>query len=338
MSYKERKKIYRDLEKIRETKVLVYVTGDRKGMETQISPEIIDILVDHLDKIGVTQKISLILHTNGGSTSAAWRAVNLIRTFCDELEVIIPHKALSAGTLISIGAERIVMTKQAVLGPIDPSLTHALSPTVAGPAGPVRVPVSVEEVNGYLDGVKGLLDPANGKSDDIAKCLIGVMTSLAQQVNPLVLGQIFRSRKQIRFLAEKLLPNQIGDKQKINDIIDFLTSDSGSHDYTINRREALSLGLNVEKPSDKLYQMLRSIHDNYRDELKLLKPFDLHALSSPQAPVDYNEPRVLIESVAGGSDQYVTEGTLTRISLNGPGMAPQEVVQDERRFDGWRKA
>ncbi len=109
----------------------------------------IDLFVDLLDKLGPVPKISLILHTNGGSTLAAWRLVNLVRTFCDELEVLIPLKPLSAGTLISIGADVVVMTKQAALGPIDPSVNNPLNPQVNLGNQLVRVPVSVESVRGY---------------------------------------------------------------------------------------------------------------------------------------------------------------------------------------------
>jgi hypothetical protein len=45
---------------------------------------------------------------NGGETLAAWRLVNLLRIYCDELEILIPMKALSAGTLICIGADKLV--------------------------------------------------------------------------------------------------------------------------------------------------------------------------------------------------------------------------------------
>ena len=89
-------------------------------METVIASDCVNLFVDLLDKIGPTPKISLLLHTNGGDTLTAWRLVNLIRSFADELEVIISLKALSSGTLISLGADRLIMTKQAVLGPIDP--------------------------------------------------------------------------------------------------------------------------------------------------------------------------------------------------------------------------
>ena len=102
MDYRNRQPLYQQIEQERGTKVLSFITSDRKGMETVIAQDCIEPFVDLLEKIGPTQRISLLLHTDGGNTLAAWRLVNLIRIFCDELEVLIPFKALSAGTLISI--------------------------------------------------------------------------------------------------------------------------------------------------------------------------------------------------------------------------------------------
>ena len=70
--------------------------------------------------------------------------MNLIRIFCDELEILVPLKALSAGTLIAIGADRVVMTKQAALGPIDPSVNNPLNPQASIGGQLKQVPVSVE--------------------------------------------------------------------------------------------------------------------------------------------------------------------------------------------------
>jgi 1,4-dihydroxy-2-naphthoyl-CoA synthase len=88
--YNERLELYKEIENRRNSKLLVYITGDRPGFETQIHPEILDYFIDHLDKIGNAEKISLLLYTRGGNTLAAWSLVNLIRQFCDEFEVIIP--------------------------------------------------------------------------------------------------------------------------------------------------------------------------------------------------------------------------------------------------------
>jgi hypothetical protein len=229
--FEDRKKLLRDLEKARKSKVLLYVTGDRPGWQTQISPDVIDMLSDHLDAIGVTKKISLVLYTPGGNTLAAWNIVNLLRLFCDDLEVILPAKGLSAGTLMSLGANRIVMTKQATLGPIDPSIMGPLNPIIPGTPNS-RASVSVEAIRGYLDWACKELDIKEGQN------LTQIFTFLSQQVHPLVLGQIYRSRTQIQYLAQRLLAHQVSEEKKVKSIISFLCSDSGSHDYTINRREA----------------------------------------------------------------------------------------------------
>jgi len=48
MNFADRKKIYRAVEKQRQTKIITFVTSDRAGMETQIAPDCIDLFVDLL--------------------------------------------------------------------------------------------------------------------------------------------------------------------------------------------------------------------------------------------------------------------------------------------------
>ena len=314
--------------------MLSFVTSDRKGMETMIAQDCIDPFIDLLEHIGPTNRISLILHTNGGQTLAAWRLVNLIRMFGDELEVLIPLNALSAGTLIAIGADCLVMTKQAALGPIDPSVNNPLNPQANIGGQQRQVPVSVENVRGFLDAAREELKIEGEQA------LTTILVNLTSHVHPLVLGEIFRSQAQIRYLAEKLLSRQVEDQNQVSSIIDFLCADSGSHDYTINHREAAELGLNVEKPSNELYQLLRRVHLSYASELQLLEPFVPQSYlvgTGQNQPVDYVIPRALVEGTVGGSYSYVSQGVLTRVQLQ-TNAGQQEQVKDERRFEGWRKS
>lgn len=330
MDFTTRKSLYEQIERERETKIVAYVTSDRAGAETQISPDCMDIFVDVLDAIGPTTRISLLLHTNGGNTAAAWRLVNLIKTFCDEFEVLIPYKAMSAGTLISLGAHKIIMSKQATLGPIDPSLVHALGPQLPAGNQMARVPVSVEAVRGYLDAATKEM----GIKDD--KILGEILSGLADKVHPLVLGEIFRSRAQIRFLAEKLLNEHVAEADKRQAIIDFLCADSGSHDYTINRREAEALGLPVEKPSADFYATLKALHKDYAGQMKLAEPFDPLMVIGTDQTKDYELVRGLIESVDSGSFGFVTQGQMRRSQVQTP-MGVQEQIEDRRIFEGWRQ-
>jgi len=153
----ERIALYKDIEQARNSKVLVYFTGDSRGLETKMSSEVLDLFVHHLDIIKVVDKISLVLYTRGGETLSAWSLANLLRTFCDELEIVIPATCHRAGTLLCLGADNLVMTKQATLGPIDPSVTTPLDPQLPGGEPAARVPVSVEDVTAFLEQAREAL-------------------------------------------------------------------------------------------------------------------------------------------------------------------------------------
>lgn len=337
--YSDRIERYNELEKARNSKVIVYVTGDRPGMETQIHPEVLEYFIDHLDPLGKVDKITLFLYTRGGNTLAAWSLVNLIKQFCRTFEVIIPSKAQSSGTLISIGADNIIMTKQATLGPIDPSLNSPLNPqNPTTPNNPMaRLPVSVESIQGFIELAKNNLNITN--ESDLSK----ILANLADKIHPIVLGNVYRSRSQIQMLAQKLLEKHMNDQEKIKRIISFLTSDSGSHDYTIYRNEAKDeLGLHVEKPDDNLYALIKNIFSDIQKELQLLIPFDPNLLLGVSNRADYSCRRILIESLHSGTDVLVTEGVLFKQQQTIPQQPPfppiqRTIIDDQRNFEGWKK-
>lgn len=262
---------------------------------------------------------------------AGWNIVNLVRQFCDELTVIIPMKAHSTATLIALGASSVMMTKQATLGPIDPSLNGPLNPAMPGPNPMARIPVSVESVTGYFDFARSL-----GISSENA--MMQLVVNLSQQLNPLVIGNVYRSRTQIRMLGKRLLSSHIADVEKIDRILDFLCSESGSHDYTINRREAANeLGLKINKPTETQYAVLKALHEDYSMELELLNPFDPNLLLGPNPEVDYSFTRGLLESVEGGSTKFSSRGKLCRLTVPTPA-GPQDATEDRRTFEAWHHA
>lgn len=65
--------------------------------------------------------LDLVLHTPGGNPTAAEGIVNYLHAkFGENIRVIVPHMAMSAGTMLACSAKSIVMGKQSCLGPIDP--------------------------------------------------------------------------------------------------------------------------------------------------------------------------------------------------------------------------
>lgn len=325
----ERVQLMQRLEKIRKTKVLLYITGDRPGWETQIHQEVLGHFAKHLDlmyKKTKVQKLSLYLYTRGGNTLAAWSIISLVRQYCNELEIIVPSRAHSAGTLMCLGSSRIVMTKQSTLGPIDPNINTPLNPPIPTMPGQT-IPVSVEAINGYIELVKKEF----GISDNNA--LVDVVKVLSDKVHPLVLGEVYRARTQIKMLAKKLLAFHLpqGDKEEINKIVSFLCTDSGSHDYTINLVDARDLGLIIEEADKPNREIINSIFSTIAEELELDIPFDPISLLGTKDNADYCNRRAIIQSINGGQVSFITQGTLILSNDNG-----NNLVSDTRTFEGWR--
>lgn len=69
--------------------------------------------------------LDLILHTPGGDLAATQAIVDYLYTFFKgDIRVIVPHTAMSAGTMIACSAKEIIMGKHSNLGPIDPQINN----------------------------------------------------------------------------------------------------------------------------------------------------------------------------------------------------------------------
>ena len=67
--------------------------------------------------------LDLIIHTPGGGVEAARAIVEyLYKMFGTDIRVIVPHMAMSAGTMIACAAREILMGKHSCLGPTDPQV------------------------------------------------------------------------------------------------------------------------------------------------------------------------------------------------------------------------
>jgi hypothetical protein len=280
------------IEKERNSRLLVYITGDRRGLETRIATDAFPMFHEHLSRMGKQKRIDLFLYSTGGITIAGYALVNLIREFCEEFNVIIPFKALSCATLISLGANEIVMTPMGQLSPIDPSVHHPLAPAIQLPGQPVGqlIPVNVEDVNAFVNLAKEV-----GLKNE--ESMTKIFELLATKIHPLVLGAIQRSREQIAFLASNLLRYHIKDDDKIRKIVEIISRERFSHEYIISRREAKEvLGLNIKEPEGNLLRNITSLFEVYSKILELDIPYnpEMYLSGSGIATSEFN--RAIIES------------------------------------------
>jgi len=339
MSLKKRKSLIARIEKERGSKILCYLTGDRRGLETRIHPEIQTMFYKHLQACQ-GDKIDLFLYSTGGVTMAAWGIVSLIREFCKTFSVIVPFKAYSTATLICLGADQIVMGKLGQLGPVDPTVQMVFNPPAPGRPGQV-LPISVEEVASFFDLAKdarflGLKSEA---------ALGDVLKQLTAHVHPLALGSVYRATEQIRLISKRLLSTHMkyeDNGPEIDRIIEALTKTLYSHDYIINRKEAKSeLKLNITEAEEIGSNFERYIYEllaEYETEMELTNLFNPEALlGASDGPKNCEFRRAFIES-AGRTDCFISVKEFQRVQQGPPIVpVPQKIIQERPLKEEWEQ-
>ena len=279
-----------ELAEMRESEVLVYFTGDKNPVQnfgTAIALDTLPLFYQHFLKLGKRKKISLFLYSQGGHLNAPWPIVNLIREYCEELEIIIPSKALSAATLISLGADKILMTPFSQLSPIDPTGTFQIDEKRSEN-------ISIEDVTGYISFAREKI----GISEQSAR--VEILKKISDQIRPSVLGSVNRTHSLIRGLAKKLLNLHVEvlEEERIQKIVDNLVEKLFSHDHLINRKEAQNIGLReiIVFATEDEERIINSIFRFYESKLGLDVDFNPLEILGENTEVDYEIVRAIIES------------------------------------------
>jgi ClpP class serine protease len=163
--------------------------------------------------------IDLVLHTPGGLVLAATQIARAIFTRKGKVTVFVPHYAMSGGTLLALAADEIIMSRYAVLGPVDPQLGEYPAASILKAAH--QKPVA--------------------EVDD--KTLI-----LADQAEKAI--------TQMRHEVGELLADRY-PSEKAEEIAKLMTSGTWTHDYpiTCDRAQALGLPVNSNIPENVLRLM-----------------------------------------------------------------------------------
>ncbi len=161
------------------------------GPSAEISRQDTIYFNDLLHNLPSPSNLDLMLHTPGGDIDAAEKLMVAIRGRVGplRLRVIVPDFAKSAGTLIAIGADQILMSDTSELGPIDPQVTS----TDSG-GNCVRHPVQA-----YLQAYKSLEKRLKDNPNDVAA------QAMLAKLDPAVVVLFESIRTRARKFAEKQL-------------------------------------------------------------------------------------------------------------------------------------
>ena len=150
--------------------------------------------------------IDLVLHTPGGLVLASEQIAEALKKHPARVSVLVPHYAMSGGTLISLAADEVLMDPNAVLGPVDPQVGEFPAASIVRAA-----------------------EQPNPNRDDRTLILADIAHKALRQV-----------RETVRALIGDRMP-----AEQAETVADALTQGYWTHDYPISAEQARSLGLKV---------------------------------------------------------------------------------------------
>ncbi len=235
------------LEAVLGYKVIAFYLEDQ-AVPAAMADEQVLHLFEHLRRIGKQQRLGLWINSRGGASEVPWRIVSLIREFADEFSVLIGYRAHSAATVVALGANEIVMTEMAELGPVDPSRNHPLLPKEEKDGKHVPIAISVQDLRHVLK----FLERELGKDKLTPNAAATVYTALFEKVHPLAIGALEQSWTLSQQISEQVLGTHMAhdsedEKAKIMAIVDRLSDYYKSHLYQISRKEAKAIGLKARE-------------------------------------------------------------------------------------------
>ncbi|WP_374481349.1 hypothetical protein [Zoogloea sp.] len=205
----------------------------------------------------------VFLTTYGGDPDAGYRIARCLRHHYKHVRLMIPSFCKSAGTLITICANEVVIGDRGELGPLDVQVMK--SSELAERSSGLDI---IQALQAGLDHVQqafrqSLMDIRSGgrlstklAGEFASKIAVGVAAPLYAQIDPNRLGEMQRAMRIAHEYGQRL------DKYSHNlkpGALDRLVAEYPSHSFVIDRKEATELFVRVLHPTQAEVDFCRTI-------------------------------------------------------------------------------
>jgi len=204
--------------------------------------------------------VLFVLSTGGGDADAAYRIARCLKARYEKLTVLIAGLCKSAGTLVALAADEIIMTESGELGPLDIQLRKHDEIVEFGSGLDVTTALdllhqkSLATFRGYmLDLCLGARISAKTAADIAAQLTVGLFGKLYEQVDPVRLAEAMRATTIAMHYGQALSSNLAPEG------LSKLVHSYPSHSYVIDFEEAKKIFKSVREPTDIEEEMLMAI-------------------------------------------------------------------------------
>ncbi|MBZ0155389.1 MAG: hypothetical protein K8I29_04135 [Alphaproteobacteria bacterium] len=239
-------------------------------------------------------ELDVVLQTPGGDIDAAFLIVKILRKQARKVNILVPRFAKSAGTLICLGADAILLTDLSELGPLDTQIYEEVDGGMSGYVSALNGFKALEQVQLHtietLDiATKLILSRSRMKITEaihLATEFSGQTSgTLYSMLNPSKIGEYARALEIGEHYGILILTRYMGwPREKAEATVKQLVKQYPSHGFVIDLEELCLLGLPAKEVDAALMDSVSAL----RKQLLLKSSNSLIELIEPEAAVKHS--------------------------------------------------
>ena len=188
------------------------------------------------------EALDVLLETTGGSGDSSYLIGQMFHDYAEKIDVLVPNKAYSAGTVLCLAGTKIIMGEDATLSPIDSNWDNE------------------EGGKTTVATVHLLTDLAERMEDKEGKA--SVIKSTLGRMDPAIIADMHRETRLLEQHARKLLSQHMlqgADDDMIDEVVSRLTTETPSHESVIDYHLAKEFQLKVKRMDEDTSDLTKNL-------------------------------------------------------------------------------
>lgn len=229
-----------------------------------LGSRIADTFLDARRSLGADEHIMLLIDSPGGQAKHAYRAAQILAGH-GGFTAVVPRRAKSAATLLSIGADVILLGEYSELGPLDVQVWDSERERYGSALDEVQ---SLERLHvaslESVDQAMYLLVRRTRKRTNVLlpmvlKFISDMMLPLLDKTDAVHYTEVLRQLKEGEEYARRCLQSAGYSEEDSVGISARLVNDYPVHDFAIGRHEAEEIGLRIRTASQELSDVIEEL-------------------------------------------------------------------------------
>jgi len=232
--------------------------------------------VSQITKNTSKKNVLLIIKTLGGDPNSAFKIARLLQAKYSKFMVLVFDVCKSAGTLLALGSDEIIMSEIGEFGPLDIQLHYADEIRTSSGLNITKTldTFKIETKSLFWEllqeATRGTKISIKTAAEIASKLALGFYNPIVGQIDPVTMGETNRTIKIAMAYGERLIEDPARGNSTYAQIVRMI-QDYPNHEFVIDFKESLKLFKCVRKWNDLEEKLVENMIQCHGDNPVIVK-------------------------------------------------------------------